>query len=302
MDVPTLQVGIIHSFGGDPIEYDYFHLTETPVTLSGSTSVNEEGETSTTITVDLTGPAPTAAVDVVLTELNDPNDLLLNGVDAPLTLSFGIGETQKTFSVQAVDDDLTEGPETTKIEAKVSSADSYYASHPDTTWIVIDVTDNDQGTLGIDVGDGLVVDEDLVLSDTFTVELTLPLAAAGTVTVDITSDVETDVSPAQLVFDETDWNVPQVVTVVAVDDTSEETDPHTGVISFAISSTDAAYAGEIIVPDISVDVQENECGAWAYSDYDYNEDCVVSLEDFAVLASEWGQCTLPHVEGCDDVR
>lgn len=304
MDVVSLQVGIIQSFGGAAIEYDYFNLIETPVALSGSTSVDEEGATSTTITVDLTGPAHTAPVNVVLREVpaGDPNDLLLDGVAGPLTLSFGIGETQKTFSVQAIDDELQEGPEAVKLSAEVSSTDSYYAAHPDTTWITVNVTDNDQGTLVIDQGDGLLVDEDVVLSDSFTVKLSLPLAAVGTVTVNITTDGQVDVSPTQLTFTDTDWNVPQPVTVTGADDEDLENDPHDGTISFSISSTDLAYAGYIEVPDITASVQENECGAWGYSEYDFNEDCVVNLMDLAELASQWSQCTVPYAEGCVDVR
>lgn len=303
MDVPTLQVGIIHSFGGAAIEYDYFNLIETPVAFSGNTSVDEEG-TMTTITVDLTGPAPTAPVNVVLLEMNtgDPNDLLLDGALSPLTLSFGIGETQKSFSVQAIDDDLLEGPQTVKIAAEVSSTDAYYADHPKTTWITINVIDNDQGTLVIDEGDGVQVDEHQVLSDTFDVALSLPLNAAGTVMVNMATDGQVSVSPTQLTFTDLNWNVPQPVTVTGVDDAVLEEDPHDGTISFSVSSTDLAYVGNIEVPDLTASVYENDCGAWGYSAYDYNQDCVVNLADLAELASQWTQCTSPHAAGCIDVR
>lgn len=302
MDVVTLQVGIIHSFGGDPIEYDYFTLTEAPVVLSGITSVDEEGATSTTLTVDLTGPTHSAPVNVVLTDTSDPNDVLLNGVDKPLVLSFGVGETQKTFTVQAIDDDLQEGPETIKLEAKVSSTDPSYANLPKTTWITVAVADNDQGTLIIDEGDGLLVDEDQVLSDSFSVALSLPLVGTGTVTVNMSTNGQVAVSPNPLTFTDANWNVPQSVTVTGVDDAILETDPHQGTIGFSISSANPSYAGSIVVPDITAIVQENECGAWGYPALDYNEDCVVDMSDLAQFVLQWMQCTNPYADGCVDAR
>lgn len=302
MNVPTLQVGLIHSFGGVPIQYDYFKLTETPVALSGSASVNEEGATSATITVNLTGPAQTAPVDVVITDTGDPNDLLLNGLDKPLTLSFALGETQKTFTVQAKDDELQEGPETVKLEAKVSSADPGYASLPDTTWIYISVTDNDQGTLVVDEGDGLLVGENQGVSDSFSVALSLPLVGTGTVTVNMSTVGQVAVSPNPLTFTDANWNVPQSVTVTGVDDAVLENDPHNGTISFSIASTNPAYAGSIVVPGITATVQENDCGAWGYSRMDYNQDCVVNMSDLAQLVLQWMQCTSPYADGCVDAR
>lgn len=32
---------------------------------------------------------------------------------------------------------------------------------------------------------------------------------------------------------------------------------------------------------------EPECGAWGYSPADFNQDCVVDIQDFAIMASEW---------------
>ena len=305
MDVASLQVGLYQAAFSDlqcAFGFDYVIIREEVAALSGDTAVNEEGATSTTITVDLTGPAHTEQVDIVVKQAftGEPNDVLLDGVDGALTLSFPVGTSQQTFDVQAVDDALQEGPETVTLITSVTSADSNYDDQLSQS-ITVTIDDNDQGTTVTNLGDGLLVDEDQTINDTFDVRLNLPLAAAGTVTVDVTTDGETEVNPTQLVFDETDYNVFQTVTVTGVDDEDLETDPHTGAISFSISSTDLAYAGDPFAADISVDIQENECGAWGYSDYDYNEDCIVNLEDLAQLASEWGLCTHPYDVGCDDL-
>lgn len=305
MNVATLQVGVVESFGdwlGDPttdttIEFDYIKITEQVTAFSGTKTVSEDG-VSTTIAVDLVGPAHTAQVDVVLTEVTtgDPNDLLLGGAQSPLTLSFPVGVTQQTFEIQAVDDALQEGPETVTITTEVSSADSNYADHPAGS-LTINVIDNEPGLL-IDEGDGVSVDEDGSISDSFSIVLST--APTADVTVTLTPDAQLNVT-SPLVFTSTDWNVPQSATVTAVDDTDLEDDPHTGTISFSTSSSDPDYEGQTAF-DVVATIAENECGAWEYSPYDYNQDCVVNLADLAILASQWGQCTVPYAVDCIDVR
>jgi regulation of enolase protein 1 (concanavalin A-like superfamily) len=301
LNVATLQVGVFQSYAdwaGQNSYYDYVDLKEQATAFSGTKTVNEEGSTSTTITVNLTGPAPTAQVDIILTEVSEgePNDLLLNGAQSPLTLSFGIGETQKTFIVQAIDDDLQEGPEKAKITAEVSSTDSSYAGCPGGS-ITINVIDNEAGLL-IDEGDGLYVDEEGTISDSLSIVLSKQPTADVTVT--ITTDGQINVT-SPLIFTSENWNTAHLATVTGVDDAVLETDPHTGTLSFSGSSSDPAYDG-VTAFDVEVTIAENECGAWGYSRYDANQDCVVNLGDLAQVASMWMRCTFPHVEGCLDAR
>ena len=67
------------------------------------------------------------------------------------------------------------------------------------------------------------------------------------------------------------------------------------------SSSDPAYEG-VTAFDVVATILENECGAWGYSDYDNNEDCVVNLVDLAQLTLGWMECTSPYAAGCIDVR
>jgi len=300
MNVSTLQVGLVQSFGdgASNVKYDYFTLRNKVATLSGTTTVNEEGATSTTITVNLIGPAHTEQVDVVLTEVNtgEPNDLLLDGAQSPLTLSFPVGTSQKTFSVQAIDDDLQEGPEKVTLKADVSSADSNYDGNYGNA-LKINVIDNEAGIL-VNEGDGVYVNEDGTITDSISIMLTKVPTADVTVT--LATDGQTTVT-SPLVFTSANWNIVQSAIVTGVDDTVLEDDPHIGTISISGSSSDPEYEG-VTAFDVEVTIAENECGAWGYSDYDYNEDCVVNLVDLALLASEWTRCTSPYATGCIDVR
>ncbi len=307
MNVATLQVGVIENFShwNDPpqsVQFEYVKILEEVVTLSGPTSV-AEGGSAVTITVDLVGPAQTAPVDIVITEVSaDANDLLLDGAQSPLTVSFAIGETQKTFSVQAIDDDLAEGAETIELIAASSSTDTNYsAGHPDGL-VAIDIVDNDAGSVEVDLGDGLSVSEDGA-TDTFDVWLSTMPAAGEVVTLTMTS---AQVTCGPVVFDDSDYSTPQTVTVTAIDDEDSEEDPHQGTITSTIGS--AGSADPIYSQDLSyastpdVTIQENDCGGWGYAPYDYNEDCIINLGDLAVLASQWSQCTMPYDAGCIDVR
>ncbi len=300
MNVATLQVGLIQNFGGwaeQDVDYEYFKLIEQVTAFSGTKKVTEGGA-AVTITVDLLGPAPTAPVDVVLTEVTagDPNDLLINGLQSPVTLTFPAGVNQKTLTLQAMDDLLQEGPENVRITATVLSTDSNYAGHPGGS-IVVNVIDNEAGLL-VDDGDGVIVDENGTLSDS--ISMVLSTEPTADVTVTISTDGQTNVT-SPLVFTSANWNTPQIAIVKGVDDAILETDPHTGTLSFSASSSDPAYQG-VTAFDVVVTIKENDCGAWGYSRYDANRDCVVNLGDMAQLALQWMQCTFPNADGCVDLR
>ncbi len=89
---------------------------------------------------------------------------------------------------------------------------------------------------------------------------------------------------AVLTFTTADWNLPQTVTV-------EMADPGasfgaTEVITHAIQSADPEYDASPVY-NVWVSIQEDECGVWGYAEGDYNLDCFVNLEDFAILAGVW---------------
>lgn len=92
-------------------------------------------------------------------------------------------------------------------------------------------------------------------TDTFTIYLeNFPTAD---VTITLTPDSEVDVSPTSVTFSPTDWPETKTITVSAVDDSNDEADTHTGIISFAVVSGDAEYNNYSISP-ISVSVTDND--------------------------------------------
>ena len=111
---------------------------------------------------------------------------------------------------------------------------------------------------------------------------------------------EGPVDEADLIFMPGDWDVPQAVTVTAVDDAELEY-VHESTISFSTTSLDGGYDG-LDVDDLVVTIEDNECGAWGFQAMDFDENCVVNLADFAQFDELWLACTQPYAEGCDDLR
>ncbi|HEX7634732.1 MAG TPA: PKD domain-containing protein [Noviherbaspirillum sp.] len=85
---------------------------------------------------------------------------------------------------------------------------------------------------------------------------TAVLAAAPTanVTVTVSPNAQLSASPAQLVFTPANWNIPQTVTVQAIQDGIVEGN-HTGAISHTVASTDQNY-NDISVPGLTVAITD----------------------------------------------
>ena len=81
--------------------------------------------------------------------------------------------------------------------------------------------------------------------------------AGKTVTITIaTTDGQTTTTPTSLVFDDTNWNVAQSVTVTAVDDAAAER-IHTSSITHTVTSTDSNYDG-IGIASVTANITDND--------------------------------------------
>lgn len=76
------------------------------------------------------------------------------------------------------------------------------------------------------------------------------------VTVNLQLDGQTTTDKTNLVFTPQNWDVPQTVTVTAVDDTAGESF-HTSTINHTIATTDTAYTG-LTIPSVSIDITDND--------------------------------------------
>ncbi len=276
------------------------------VTLTeGATIVAEEGETTDTFDVAL-AEAPTSNVTVTLS-IADPNDVkFVVGGSAQdsqeLTFTAGNWDQGQTVTVKAVDDSLVEGEETTTVMFDLGGDDPNQAGG--FVWPVeITVVDNDQGSVLIEAGDGVLVNEEGPTSDIYTVMLSdMP---SGTIELDMTADAEQIVvQPAYVVLDSSNWSSGVEVTVTAVDDDGSvaENDSYETTISHVVTTADPIFVGAT-ADDVIVTVLNNDCDG-PYNTYDRTgpdgvRDCIVDLYDFAGMASAWLECSRDNGLPCN---
>jgi len=95
--------------------------------------------------------------------------------------------------------------------------------------------------------------------DTDSYDVVLQQQPTADVTVTIITDAQTSiVQPAQpvLTFTPSDWDVPQTVTVRAVDDSDRE-GPHTGTVLHTVASSELG-AATLPIADVTVDITDND--------------------------------------------
>ncbi len=212
---------------------------------------------------DVTEGGATDSYSIVLTKAPTANVLITLNPDSQVTVSrtsllFTLANwnVPQTVTVAAVDDQLVEGNHTGTIAATVTSADNSYNGIAVRS-VRAHIADNDGG--GSDKvtitpsGGSTDVSEDGA-TDTYTVALTSQ--PTGNVTITINAGGQVRVSPTSLVFSTTNWNVPRVVTVTAVDDTAVEGN-ETITISHVASSSDPNYRG-LNLAGLPVNVTDND--------------------------------------------
>ena len=226
-------------------------VTET----NGSTNVTE-GNAADSYTVVLDSQP---AADVNITVTPDSQTDLGAGAATAIVLTFTPGNafTPQVVNVTAVDDAVNEGPHASTITHTAASTDLDFNAIPINS-VSANITDNDTAGVIITESGGSTDVTEGGATDTYDVVLLSQPQPGTTVTITIaTTDGQTTTTATSLVFDETDWNTPQMVTVTAVDDTPVEGSPHLGTITHAATSTDTAFDG-IAIDSVIANIIEND--------------------------------------------
>lgn len=269
----------------------------------GFTEVSEDGATTDSFDVVL-GSQPVDGNDVtVMMYIDDASQLSFVPSDAnTLTFDSTNWDIPQTVTVAAVDDDNVEGYQSAIVSFAIQSNDPNF-----TDGLILPVTvgimDNDQGSVLIDAGDGLEVNEEGATTATYI--LYLSDQPAGSVTVDLTADTaQVSLDSAQVILDSSNWDSGATVTVTAVDDDGSiaENDSYTTVISHVVSTTDPIYEGST-AEDVTVVILNNDCDG-PYNMYDRTgpngvRDCVTDMYDLAALAADWLSCTRDNGLACN---
>jgi hypothetical protein len=172
------------------------------------------------------------------------------GVLVGSTLTLPAGTLSATLSAAPTDDARAEGAESVTLTVLDSAA---YDPDPVASTATGTIADND--TAGVSIAPAASSAAEGGVTALFSVVLTSQPTAD--VLVSLTFDTaQIGPIPASLTFTAADWNIPQLVTVTAVDDTLAE-GTHTADITFGVTSGDTAYNG-LVPPAHTVTITDNE--------------------------------------------
>jgi uncharacterized repeat protein (TIGR01451 family) len=233
----------------------------------GSTSVGEGTGTDTVSYV--LASQPTA--DVTLTPTIAPR---CSSTPATLTFTAADWAVPQSVTVSSPANDAVEPPVTCALLTTAASTDALY-SGANIAPVSVAVVEDDQPTVLI-TGAPLTLGE-AGAADSYSVVLgakpTAPVHVIASV-VDGQSTLTGGLTTLDLLFTDADWNVPQTVSVQAVDDATHE-GPHNGAIGHSITSAAFGYA---TTPLLSVDGVPGSAVASAITDNDGSDIAVTVLD------------------------
>ncbi|MBV9866090.1 MAG: family 16 glycosylhydrolase [Abitibacteriaceae bacterium] len=200
--------------------------------------ITTEAGGTATFTVKLSSQ-PTANVTLGLASSN-----VAEGTVFPASLTFTANNwsVPQTVTVTGVDDFVVDGNQPyTIITAPAVSADSNY-NGLNPADVAVRNTDNDSAGITVTPTSGLVTTE-AGGSANFTVRLNSQPIASVSVGLSSSNPAEGVVIPSTLTFNASNWNIPQTVTAVGVDDAIADGDQPYTIITASALSGDANYNG-----------------------------------------------------------
>ena len=165
--------------------------------------------------------------------------------------------TEQVVIVKANDDYVNEGLHSTTINALSQSSGTNYSGSTAGTPLNITIIDNDDARLVVTQSNGTTEVNENGATDSYSLSLGRKPKPGTTVTATPSGQSGITLSPAgPYVFDDTNWNTPQIVTVTAANDTTAEARAITN-ITHTVTSTDPTY-NQSSTPVVSVTIHDNE--------------------------------------------
>ncbi len=257
--VSTATVPTDYAYGYDSLTLSDITATITDndtagVTLSKTTASVAEGGATDSYTLVLTS-APTSTVTVAFS--TSTYGVTLGA--GTITFTSSNWSTPQNVVVTATDDLIAAGARSTSITHAVSVASGYaygYSSEPVVSAVTATITDND--TAGVTLSKTTASVAEGGATDSYTLVLTS--APTSTVTVALSStgsDILTTPSTASFTADT--WNIPQAITISAVDDQSP-VGARTRTIAHTVLVTGYAYgySTDVSASSVLVSVTDND--------------------------------------------
>ncbi|MFZ1030213.1 MAG: Calx-beta domain-containing protein [Limnoraphis robusta] len=221
-------------------ENDIVDVSIAPTNLT----VSEEGETDSYSLVLTRQPELPVTIQFETNEQINPIN--------PITFNSNNWNIPQTVTVEAIDDLIPEGDETIAISHEIVSEDENYRDLQVRT-VNVEVLDND-----VDAEIFVINTRNLTLTEgeaTASYEIVLSSPPVLPVTIEFnTSDRLNSILAIE--FDETNWNIPQIVTVVTTDDNIVQGNT-TEIIRHTVRSSDRNFDG-LEVANVNVNLSDND--------------------------------------------
>ena len=257
--------GTIKDNDDAPMELKITVDTNTSTDDAETTIAEATGETDVKVTATITSPTRFSTEQMVTITVGKSGDGAAEVTDyqnvpdnIKITIPAEKASGTTTFKLTPVNDSFDEDDETISVEGALSDMTVTHA--------VITIEDDDTRsitvepvTLTLDEADDTSTMEDKENEKTYEVALTSQ-PEGGTVTVNITNPGPTvaTVDPSSLTFDADNWETAQTVTVIAKDDTIDDTgDQKTTTISHTVSADGTDYKDEK-AEDVAVTVRDDD--------------------------------------------
>lgn len=215
--------------------------------LTSSTLALTEGGAAQTFSYVLNS-APSANVIITLT-----TGSYLVVVPTTVTFTSANWNVSQTITVAAVDDNIANGLHTDAIKQTISSNDGRYSALI-LGDITANITDNDTPGVTISESNGGTQVTEGGADDSYT--LMLKSRPGSDVVITVSNDGQLVATPSTLTFNQSNWNLPQTVTVTAVDNTTVE-GAHSSVLRHTSTSNDPNYNG-VTINSITVQIIDND--------------------------------------------
>ncbi len=253
------QSAITHLVTSEDLNYHNFEIADinveitdndtagiliTPVNLS----VSESGETNSYNIVLTT--APTHPVTVQFETGNQLNSI------PEITFDQSNWNVSQTVTVSAIDDSEIEEDQTVEILHNILSQDKNY-QELELSAVVATITDNDVNAEVVINSNSITTIEE---GQTTSYEVVLTSPPTSPVTVDFNTSDRIQLIPA-IVFDDTNWNIPQTVTIFAFDDEIKQ-ENKTQTVTHSVESLDQNF-NELVPAEVSVEITDNDSAAVA---------------------------------------
>ena len=247
-----------------------------------------QGPTSATFSVVLNAdpgvnPGDTITVTIDPNSNGNGEDLTVNGSASPIDITFTdtTWDTPQTITVAAIDDIIADGQEEVDFVGFTIVSTDGDPNYDIAVISAVEVTIHDDDSDAVVISKASASVTEGGSGDSYTIELATDptdpvtiIVAAGEVAISETdSNMVPDPFDCQLTVNGggsdtlvfTAKEVPQTVTIAAVDDSLFEADPHTIMIRHIVSTTDPIYT-DISTDNLSVDIDDNDVRGWSFGD------------------------------------